>query len=83
VLFGPFTANARQAVEILEASGAGRRVADLDGLAGALIAVLRDPGEARRRGEEGRRVLSLHRGSAERAAELIEGLLKRAPRSDP
>jgi 3-deoxy-D-manno-octulosonic-acid transferase len=83
VLFGPHTENARQAVEILESSGAGRRVADADALASALIALLRDPREARRRGEEGRRVLSSHRGSAQRACELIEALLERAPTRDP
>ena len=83
VLFGPHTQNARQAVEILEASGAGRRVTDADALASAMIALLRNPSETQRRGEEGRRVLSLHRGSAERAAELIEGLLARTPRRDP
>ena len=83
VLFGPHTENARHAVEILEASGAGRRVADADELASALVALLRDPREARRRGEEGRRVLSSHRGSAERAAELIEALLERASSHGP
>ncbi len=79
VLFGPHTENARHAVVILEASGAGRRVADADELAKALVVLLRDPDEARRRGEGGRRELSTHRGSAERAAELIEALLERAP----
>ncbi len=82
VLFGPHTGNARQAVEILEASGAGIRVADADGLADALVALLRDPREARRRGGEGRRVLSSHRGSTERAALLIEALLEPASRRD-
>jgi len=78
VLFGPHTGNARQAVEILEASGAGLAVADADALAEALVARLRDPEDARRRGEEGQRALALHRGSAERAARLIEALLEPA-----
>jgi 3-deoxy-D-manno-octulosonic-acid transferase len=77
VLFGPRTENARQAVEILEASGAGRRVADADELARALAALLRDPGEARRRGEEGD--ARCHRTAAARArCRLIEALLERA-----
>ena len=83
VLFGPHTENARQAVEILEASGAGKRVADADELASELVALLRDPREARRRGEAGRRALSSHRGSAERAAELIEALLEPAASHGP
>ena len=83
VLFGPHTENARQAVEILESSGAGRRVADADKLASALVSLLRDPREARRRGEAGRLELASHRGSAERAAELIEALLERASSFGP
>jgi 3-deoxy-D-manno-octulosonic-acid transferase len=75
VLFGPHTENARHAAEILEANGAGRRVADADDLARALAEQLRDPREARRRGEAGRRALAAHRGSAERSARLIESLL--------
>jgi len=77
VLFGPHTQNARHAAEILEAVGAGIRVADAEGLARSVVALLRDPREARRRGEEGLRALSAHRGSAERAAQLVEALLAR------
>ena len=83
VLFGPHTENARQAAEILESVGAGIRVADADGLAHEVVGLLADPEQARRRGEEGRRALSAHRGSAERAAALIEALLLRAPAGDP
>jgi 3-deoxy-D-manno-octulosonic-acid transferase len=83
VLFGPHTQNARHAAEILEAVGAGIRVADAGELARALIALLGDPREARRRGEEGRRALAAHRGSAERAAGLIEALLVRDAAGDP
>jgi 3-deoxy-D-manno-octulosonic-acid transferase len=77
VLFGPHTQNTRQAAEILEAVGAGIRVADAEDLARAAAALLADPGEARRRGEAGRLALAAHRGSAERAAALIETLLAR------
>ena len=83
VLFGPHTENARQAAEILEAVGAGIRVADAADLARAVVALLGDPPEARRRGEEGQRALAAHRGSAERAAGLIEALLVRDPAGDP
>ncbi len=79
VLFGPHTENARHSAEILEAVGAGIRVADASNLARAVVALLADPREARRRGEAGRRALAAHRGSAERAAELTEALLARDP----
>jgi len=82
VLFGPHTGNARQAVEILETSGAGLRVADAEALAEAVVALLRDPSEAHRQGEAGRHALASHRGSAERAARLIEGLLEPAASRD-
>jgi 3-deoxy-D-manno-octulosonic-acid transferase len=77
VLFGPHTQNARHSAEILEAVGAGIRVADAEQLARAVVALLADPEEARRRGEAGQRALAAHRGSAERAAELTESLLAR------
>jgi 3-deoxy-D-manno-octulosonic-acid transferase len=76
VLFGPHTQNARHAVEILERSGAGRCVADAGALANAWVELLRDPQEARRLGAAGRQALATHRGSAERAARLIEALLE-------
>jgi 3-deoxy-D-manno-octulosonic-acid transferase len=79
VLFGPHTENARHSAEILEAVGAGIRVADAGDLARAVVALLADPRAARRRGEAGRTALAAHRGSAERAAELTEALLVREP----
>jgi 3-deoxy-D-manno-octulosonic-acid transferase len=82
VLFGPYTENSRHAVEIVLASGAGRRVADSAALARALDELLADPNEARRRGAEGRRVLWTHRGSVERSAALVESLLGPAARGD-
>jgi 3-deoxy-D-manno-octulosonic-acid transferase len=83
VLFGPHTENAPHAAEILEAVGAGVRVADAGALARALVSLLADPREARRRGEAGRRALAAHRGSAERAAELTEALLARDAAGEP
>jgi 3-deoxy-D-manno-octulosonic-acid transferase len=82
VLFGPHTENSRHAVEIVESIGAGERVADAAALGPALAALLLDPGAARRRGEEGRRALAAHRGSAERSARLIEELLEPAAECD-
>jgi 3-deoxy-D-manno-octulosonic-acid transferase len=71
VLYGPHTQNVGHAVEILEACGAGRRLRDASELGPAALALLGDPGEARARGRAGRQALESHRGSAERAAELI------------
>jgi 3-deoxy-D-manno-octulosonic-acid transferase len=79
VLFGPHTENARHTALILEAVGAGTRVADAEALSRAVRALLADPREASRRGEAGRAALASHRGSAERAAELTESLLARGP----
>ncbi len=79
VLFGPHNANVRHAVEILERCGAGRTVDDAVSLGRAATDWLRDPVAARARGAEGRVVLRSHRGSAERAAHLIDSVLTVRP----
>lgn len=79
VLFGRHTSNVRHAVEILEPCGAGRRVDDPRDLGRAAGALLGDPEGARRCGERGREVLRGHRGSAQRAAELIDSVLSATP----
>jgi len=78
VLFGPHTANARHAVEILEGCRAGRCVADAAQLAEAVVEWLGDPAGARARGERGRQALRAHRGSAERSQALIEAAIAAA-----
>jgi 3-deoxy-D-manno-octulosonic-acid transferase len=75
VLYGKHTSNVRHAVEIVAASGAGRCVEDPRDLGQAVVDTLCDPAGARRRGEQGRAALERHRGSAERAAALIDGVL--------
>ena len=77
VLFGPHTENVRQASELAALSGAGLPVADGDALGAALCALLRDPRGARERGERGRALLLAHRGSAARAAALVDAVLGR------
>ena len=78
VLFGPHTENARQAVEILEASRRGNRAWRTPTSSRArwsrCCAIRARRGGAARKG--GARSSS-HRGSAERAAALIEALLAR------
>jgi 3-deoxy-D-manno-octulosonic-acid transferase len=81
-LYGPHTRNVRHAVEILECCDAGRRVADAGDLGRAVVALLADPAAARARGARGRDALGCHRGSAERAARLVEcAVAARAPGS--
>jgi 3-deoxy-D-manno-octulosonic-acid transferase len=81
VLFGPYTANVRHAVEMIEGCLAGRRVEDAAGLGRAATDLLRDPSAARALADEGRRLLRDHGGSAERAAALVESVL--SPRAAP
>jgi 3-deoxy-D-manno-octulosonic-acid transferase len=75
VVFGPHTANVRYAVEILRECGAGLRVEDAEGLGRAWASLLVDPEAAGSRGEAGWREMQKHRGSAERAAELVVSAL--------
>ncbi len=78
VLFGPHTGNVRQAAELVVSAGAGVRVKDAADLGAALRSLLRNPAEARRRGERGREALLTHRGSATRAAALVASVLQAA-----
>jgi 3-deoxy-D-manno-octulosonic-acid transferase len=71
VVYGGHVANARQAAALLEAAGAGERVADPGELAAALGAALAVPETARARGAAGRSALATHRGSSERSAALV------------
>jgi 3-deoxy-D-manno-octulosonic-acid transferase len=81
-LFGPHTRNVEHAVQILEGCGAGRRVADAGDLGRAAVELLADPAAARASGARGRDALGRHRGSAERAARLVErAVAGRASRS--
>jgi 3-deoxy-D-manno-octulosonic-acid transferase len=75
VLYGRHTSNAREAVELVSACGAGRRVADAEGLARAVVEELLEPEVAARRGRAGRQVLDEHSGAARRSADLVEELL--------
>lgn len=75
VVFGPHVANVRHAVDLLLRCGAGLSVPDARDLAPVLARLLRDPGSTRARGEAGRRALDGHRGSAARAAALVESVL--------
>jgi 3-deoxy-D-manno-octulosonic-acid transferase len=75
VVFGPHTENARAAADLLLACGAGERVSDAAGLAGAVVRALADPAAATLRGAAGLRALEAHRGSVERTAALVEATI--------
>jgi len=75
VAFGPSTQDARAAAELLLEVDAATLVADAGALAEVFVAALRDPAGADARGAAGRRALEAHRGSAERSAALVAGLL--------
>jgi 3-deoxy-D-manno-octulosonic-acid transferase len=75
VLFGHHTSSARDAVELVLACGAGRRVTGAEGLARAVVEELDEPEVAARRGRMGREVLDEHSGAARRSAALVEDLL--------
>ncbi len=70
-VYGGHVANVRHAAALLEAVGAGERVADATELAAALSAALAAPSAARARGAAGRTALEAHRGSSERSAALV------------
>lgn len=74
VLYGPHTQNVRHAVELLEASGAGRSVADAEAFARVATGWLSDPEGTRALGELGRAALEPHRGSTARSLALIESV---------
>jgi 3-deoxy-D-manno-octulosonic-acid transferase len=76
VLFGPHTDNARAGAELVLAAGAGDRVADAPQLARGLLAAWGSPEAARARAERGRAALERHRGASQRAADLVERVLR-------
>jgi len=75
VLHGPHYENAREAAELLRASGGGERVTDAEDLARAIVGALRDPQRASALGAAGRAALEAHRGALARTLALIDTLL--------
>jgi 3-deoxy-D-manno-octulosonic-acid transferase len=81
VLFGPYTANFREAVEGLLTRDGARRVQDSDELTAALLDDLNDPERALARGTAGRRfVLSQNGASARTLAALDDLVATQSPR---
>lgn len=79
VLFGPYTANFREAVEGLLARDAARRVAGEDELTRALIDDLDDPDAACQRGASARSFVLAQNGASLRTLAELESLVKAGP----
>jgi 3-deoxy-D-manno-octulosonic-acid transferase len=74
-LVGPHTFNFEEIAEVLLQSGAAQRVADGAALAPAVIELLADGEQRRRRGDNGRRCVEDARGALERTLRRIEPFL--------
>jgi 3-deoxy-D-manno-octulosonic-acid transferase len=71
VLFGPHTASARDAAELLLAADAALRVPDVAALAAGVCEALRDPAQWARRGARAAAVVAAGSGVAERSAAFV------------
>ena len=60
-------------VEMVEAAGGSRQVADAEGLRGAVAALLADPGAGAAMAAKGREVLAQHEGATARTAAILLG----------
>ncbi len=78
VVFGPSVSTVRESADLLVACGAGRQVRSGAELVEAVVEALRDPARAREGAAAGRRALSAHEGSAERALDLVRRTVARA-----
>jgi 3-deoxy-D-manno-octulosonic-acid transferase len=73
--FGPHMHNQREMAALAAASGAARQVDDVEGLAGAVRAVLTEPATADAMAGAAGALLAANRGAAGRCAELILELI--------
>jgi 3-deoxy-D-manno-octulosonic-acid transferase len=83
VLFGPYTANFKEAVEGLLAREGARRVGSAAELAQALLEDLDDPERAAARGEAGRDFVLAQNGAAARTFAELDRLIDHAPVAVP
>ena len=72
VVFGPDLCNVRENAQLAIESGAGVKVQDARGLAGAITTLALDLKDARSRGDAAKQFLNLHRGTSELTARWIE-----------
>ncbi len=71
VVFGPHMESAREAAELVCSLGAGEQVDDADSFTTAALNALEEAQASRARGEQGRKDLAAHQGSAVRSANLV------------
>lgn len=76
VLFGPFMDNFREIRDIFLREKAALEVQDLQSLEYEMRRLLASPSERARLGGLGKKLLSIHRGAAERTMTEIKGVLK-------
>ena len=74
-LSGPQVFNAQDIAGLLVDEGAVELVADADALGEAVLRLLSDPAERRRRGAAGLRVVERHRGALERLLDLLRPVI--------
>jgi 3-deoxy-D-manno-octulosonic-acid transferase len=79
VLFGPHTANFREAAALLVDEGGSLVVADVAELAESLGALLADDAERGRRGEAARAAVASRQGAVERTLDLVSALVALPP----
>ncbi len=75
VLFGPYTSNFRDAVQIALAAGVGRLVETAEQLATEVVSALRNPDHRRRIEEDALSLIAANRGAAVRYAAELATLL--------
>ena len=77
-LTGPYNFNAQDIAELLQQAGAVQFLRSGEELAPAVIGLLADPGERRRRGAQARETVLRSRGALQRLLALLEPLLAEA-----
>ena len=75
VIIGPHTFNFAQAAEGAEASGAARRVADMDAALDQVLAWLQQPAVLAQARQQGWQMVAQSRGSAQRCAQALKAAL--------
>ena len=71
VVFGPHMESAREAAELVCSLGAGEQVDDAASFIQVAVNALEEAQASRARGEQGRKDLAAHQGSAARSADLV------------
>ena len=76
VVVGPSQYNFAEICRVLEDCGALNTVVDVDGLARALIDLLKDPQRRRRQGEAGRALVAANQQALHKLMEVLEGIIR-------